>query len=63
MRNHILILWTQLKSLSSYLVVEVDKEESWNDSNDEESGPGRVEDCIVGMLPQIRHLNRILLIS
>ena len=57
------ILDTHCISVSSYLVVEVDKEERWDDSDDEESGPGRVEDCVVGMLPQIRHLHHIMPIS
>ena len=42
-----------------YLVVEVDEQKCWNDPDDEESGPSRVEDCVVRVLPQVGHLNEL----
>lgn len=40
-----------------YLVVEVYEHDRGCDSNDEESGPVVVVDGVVGVLPQLRHLD------
>ena len=50
------------EATATNLIVEVDQEQGRDDADDEESGPGCVEDGVVRMLPQVGHLHKLALV-